>query len=212
MRLLTWFLITLTLLGYTVYLQAAELNSYSASVAIDSKTAADNPEVLKQGLLQVLTNVSGNTELDKLPAIQQALKTPESYLLKYTVQIVEPAQKISLQTYAPGRIESLLKSAGLNTAQTEVVKEAVNIIVRGVNSLSEYASLQEYLEGLNVVKNLKLTKLKGDVLRLSFNIKSSRADLLNTLNQDNKLILENQNNLNSFGPIDGEPLQFRWNT
>ena len=205
MRLLKlqWFLLPLVLLGHLCCVQAAELNSYNASVLLDNKTA-NNPEILKQGLLQVLTQVSGNAELEKTPLVQQALKNPESYLLKYTVQVVEPNQKISVQTYAPNRVDALLKSVGVNTSQTEALSETVNIMVRGINTLDEYAAVQKYLENLNIVRNVKLTKLKGDSLLLAVNSKSGRVNLLNTLNQDNKLTLENTNQ------VETEPLQFRW--
>ena len=206
---LKWFLLPLVLLGHGFCAQAAELNSYNASVALNNNTAANNPEILKQGLLQVLIQVSGNPELEKTPLVQQALKNPESYLLKYTVQVVEPNQKFSLQTYAPNRVDALLKSVGVNTAQTEATSETVNITVRGINTLDEYAAVQKYLENLTIVRNVKLTKLKGDSLLLAINSKSGRANLLNTLSQDNKLKLENTN-LSNLGQPETEPLQFRW--
>lgn len=204
-----WFFTVFALGGHIYAADTAFAYNYDTRVPIDNKTAANSPQILKQGLLQVLIQVSGKGDIDKSSVIQQAIEKPENYLLKYTVQMEEQSARVSVQTYAANRIDNLLKTAGITVAKADTANEAVNIRVSGINNLGEYTQVSNYLATLAIVNNVKLNKLSPGSLDLSVNTKNGRNALLNILGQDNKLVAENLNNL---GQLDNENLlQFRWN-
>lgn len=104
-----YFIIHLSI--YIAYASTVE-DLYKSVIPINNNQAANSKEVLKQGMLQVLTKVSGSSNIEQNPIIKAALDNPEEYLFKYT-QNRENKQRISVQEYINIKINHLLKQADI---------------------------------------------------------------------------------------------------
>ncbi len=111
---------------------------YVATITLDKNTAPNSTFVLQQGLLQVLSKVSGRLQGDisSISAINQALQKPENYLAKYTVQLSEinpniethslqPMQRVAVLSFISRRVDNLVKISNLGL----VDKKSVTVVL-----------------------------------------------------------------------------------
>ncbi len=77
---------------------------YESAIVNDKRV--QNEELLRQGLEQVLTRVSGNPQIIQSPIVQEALNSPNKYVQQYGMT----GDKLEA-TFSPGLVQSLLKEA-----------------------------------------------------------------------------------------------------
>lgn len=107
---------------------------YVATIALDKNTAPNSAFVVQQGLLQVLSKVSGRLEGDisRISAINQALQKPENYLARYAVQLtdvspnietlsVQSLQRVAVLSFISKRIDNLVKMSNLSAVEQKSV-------------------------------------------------------------------------------------------
>lgn len=80
---------------------------YDATLIAPTRSEAERQDLLKQGLLQVLEKISGDTQLQRKSVINDALQHAADFVEQYTYQ----GQRITIR-YSPDLINHLLEQAG----------------------------------------------------------------------------------------------------
>jgi len=100
-------------LPFTAVVAVKMSNLYQTEVSVPSQTYDLREQAVKDGLLQVLIKISGNTEIDKNPVIKAGLKKANYYVQEYSYSSdSRDASQYQLKiSYEPSDVNRLLANA-----------------------------------------------------------------------------------------------------
>lgn len=201
---------------------AVDSSLYQGEVPVASYLPADRQKAVIAALQQVLTNVTGNSNIMQDPAVRQVTAKPNTSVQSYNYVASVGEKPLMLQVhFSPKVIDRLLQnthqpnaattntpvttnlpSTSLASSEQDTTLQSVNMVVSGVANLQNYTAVLDYLRHLDGVADVNSKQTKGDRILLVLKISKTADDLEQTIAHEQKLIQGSN--------VNGSVLMYRW--
>jgi hypothetical protein len=169
-------LLNIFLLAWIPFATAKAANLYQIELPAETQTDTVRAQLMREGLVQVLEQVSGNKRIQKNPFVKTKLNHADRFVQEYRYVLTKgdmPETKYVMHLhYNQSAVLALLKKAGA-LKKTSQPATALTLQISPITKSEQVQTVLAQFSRMENVQKVELAQITGDEVKLALSVRGS---------------------------------------